>query len=100
MYVTNTEETNFMLLKNGRVLSWGPQSFTLGRKCKSAINENYVPREIEFKTKILDIACGKNHCLAKNEYYEVYSWGSNEFGQVFQKYFFKILIENKVIQLF
>lgn len=82
MHVANTEETMFALLRNGTVLSWGERSFTLGRKCKSSVLDCYIPKEIEFKNKILDIVCGKKHCLARNNIGEVFSWGSNEYGQV------------------
>jgi len=83
MHAANTEETVYLLLKNGILLSWGEKSFTLGRKCKSSVFDCYIPKEIEFKNRIVDIVCGKKHCLARSTNYEVFSWGSNEFGQVF-----------------
>jgi len=70
------------LLKNGKLLSWGGISFTLGRKCKTSVYDSFIPKEIEFKSNIIDIACGKNHCLARSVNHELYSWGNNEFGQV------------------
>ena len=82
MNIANTNESTFALLKNGRLLSWGEMSFTLGRKCKSSGVDCKIPKEIDFKNRIMDIVCGKNHCLARNIYNEVFSWGSNEFGQV------------------
>ena len=85
MNMTNTEETIFLLLRNGKLLSWGDPSFTLGRKCKNAGVDCYLPMEIIFKKPILDIACGKNHCLVRCNNHEVYSWGSNECGQVNNK---------------
>jgi alpha-tubulin suppressor-like RCC1 family protein len=71
-----------MLLKNGHLLSWGENTFSLGRKCKTSGGESSIPKEIEFKIKIIDVACGSEHILVRNIAMEVYSWGKNDFGQV------------------
>ena len=81
-----TEKTCFMLLRNGILLSWGEPCCTLGRiKDESSQESSYNPFPVKFfnsPTKIVDIACGFNHCLARGINYKVFSWGSNSHGQV------------------
>ena len=85
MLITSTEKNYFILLKNGRLLSWGENTFSLGRKCKTSGNESSIPKEIELKIKLLDITCGSEHILVRNVHMEVFSWGKNDFGQVINK---------------
>ena len=76
-----------MLLKNGYVLSWGGSHsiYQLGRSVRKDISELTQLRYIKLPKadlKIVDITCGKQHCLALTEYNIVLSWGENYFGQV------------------
>ena len=80
--VMATEKTAFMLLRNGIVLSWGQNWCTLGRKLADSTQDSYIPMAIKFGTKIVDLACGNNHCLARGANFKVYSWGNNSHGQV------------------
>lgn len=82
LQISATMETTLLLLKNGTVVSWGKNSSTLGRRCKDANVDSYLSYPIKFSTKIIDIACGRRHCLARGIDYKVYSWGFNEYGQV------------------
>jgi|GEM_PF-4617430 len=41
-----------------------------------------IPIKMESLSKILDISCNYNHCLAVGKDGTVYSWGTNAFGQL------------------
>jgi alpha-tubulin suppressor-like RCC1 family protein len=71
-----------MLLRNGTVVSWGLNRATLGRRCVDSSADSYLSFPIYFPTKIVDIACGRDHCLARGADFKVYSWGFNNYGQV------------------
>jgi alpha-tubulin suppressor-like RCC1 family protein len=73
-----------MLLSNGACVTWGLNRSTLGRKCSNAKMESYIPTPLKFKKKIGNIACGRNHCLAKSKNMSVFSWGQNTYGQVIE----------------
>lgn len=71
-------------MKNGIVLSWGESLITSGRKCKNSGEDRLIPMGIELNPKIivLDIACGQDHTLIKTNEHHLYTWGSNQEGQV------------------
>lgn len=82
LVVTSTNHTIFVLLRNGTLISIGDYSYTLGRKVVEAplLKDKLSP--IFFKRKIIDIACGKDHVLVKNEEFRLYTWGNNFYGQL------------------
>ena len=55
---------------------------TLGRKTGESKVACYFPFSLKLPTKAIDIACGREHCLAKGLNHVIYSWGSNSYGQV------------------
>lgn len=71
-----------MLLRNGTCISWGLNRATLGRRCMDANVDSYLPYPIKFPVRVVDIVCGRDHCLARGTDYKVYSWGFNNYGQV------------------
>jgi alpha-tubulin suppressor-like RCC1 family protein len=80
--VTCSNKTIMILLKNGTIVTWGEKANTLGRKLDFIKTDCYYPHSLKMLTKIIDIACGREHCLAKGLDYKVYSWGGNSYGQV------------------
>ena len=82
LHVIYTVYNIIMLLKNGTCVSWGLNRMTLGRRCTEANVDSYIPMAIKFPTKIVDIACGRNHVLTRGANFKVYSWGSNSHGQL------------------
>lgn len=78
--IENTKTTMLILLKNGIVISYGEQSSTLGRKFN--ILDRMKPDIIPFKRSVVDITCGRDHCLAKTDEFKIYSWGNNYYGQL------------------
>jgi alpha-tubulin suppressor-like RCC1 family protein len=82
LHVIYTVDNIILLLRNGTCISWGINRCTLGRRCTNSDSDSYRPMPIRFPTKIVDIACGRNHCLARGTNFKVYSWGSNNCGQV------------------
>jgi alpha-tubulin suppressor-like RCC1 family protein len=71
-----------VLLRNGTCISWGLNRSTLGRRCHDADIDSFLPYPIKFPTKIVDIACGRSHCLARGANFKTYSWGLNNYGQL------------------
>ena len=71
-----------VLLRNGSLCSWGDNGNTLGRKINEAKTECYIPFPIKPKVTFVDLACGREHCIARSDNYRVFSWGSNSMGQV------------------
>jgi alpha-tubulin suppressor-like RCC1 family protein len=83
MNIDCTNKTVIVLLKNGTVVSWGEESNTLGRKIIDYKVDTGIPMQIKNLSKITDLVCGREHCLAKAVDFKIYSWGSNSYGQVF-----------------
>lgn len=81
LVVENTKTTIVILLRNGTLMSLGEESVTLGRKIFD-LNDMLKPGIIPLKKKIVDVSCGKDHCLAKSEDSKLYSWGNNFYGQL------------------
>jgi alpha-tubulin suppressor-like RCC1 family protein len=49
---------------------------------------------------IVDIACGGYHCLSISNKSEIYSWGSNEYGQIGNGKYGKDKIQLTPIKIF
>lgn len=81
LVIEATKNSIIILLKNGTVISIGEDSHTLGRKIID-LNDKLKPNKILFKKPIVDISCGRDHCLAKSDEYRVYTWGNNFYGQL------------------
>ena len=76
-----TEKRVLLLLKNGRVISFFPNengNFLIRNDSTSFLK----PKIINFPIKVIDIACGDDHCLALGINGGVFSWGSNSQGQL------------------
>lgn len=80
----STENCHFFHLKNGNVLSWSDSYDTLGRKCSKTGEDrlDLLPVTFPKKLKIINLSCGKRHCIAKSDNNQIYTWGSNSLGQV------------------
>ncbi len=67
-----------LLTAQGQVFTWGGNQFgQLGLKDEK-LGIALDPMRVEFEKKnerIIDIACGQNHCLALNDSHQVYGWG-------------------------
>lgn len=62
--------------------SWGNDTPVLGRDIYSK-GDGYLPNEIlTFKDKVVCLAGGNNHMLALDIKKRVYSWGTNNVGQL------------------
>jgi alpha-tubulin suppressor-like RCC1 family protein len=77
-----TVQNLIMLLKNGVCITWGMNRSTLGRRCQDSQADSYVPKPIKIPAKVVDVVCGRQHCLARGVNYKVYCWGYNTHGQL------------------
>ena len=77
-----TMSTVILLLRNGTLCSWGDKGNTLGRGISEALNDCYIPVQIKPRVTFVDLACGREHCIARSDNYRVFSWGSNANGQL------------------
>ena len=75
-----TMSTVILLLRNGTLCSWGDKGNTLGRGISEALNDCYIPVQIKPRVTFVDLACGREHCIARSDNYRVFAWGSNAFG--------------------
>jgi len=78
---------NFMLLKNGNLLTWGGFNSLkqIGRTVELHMLEQILPKIINLpkqNLKIIDIVLGTEHCIAKTIDNRIISWGENDKGQV------------------
>lgn len=79
--IQHTQKTVFILLKNGTILYFFPEGNS--NKINVYDNKNFlIPNSIKIPTKISDLACGYDHCLALGVNSKIYSWGSNSYGQL------------------
>ena len=58
-----------------------------------------VPTPIELPEEILEIACGREHCLALGKY-GLYSWGTNDYGQLGEGDLFKFACKPRTVEFF
>ena len=65
--------------ERGEVYLWG-----FGENLYSTLKENfaYVPERVQLPKKVLEVACGRSHILARTEEQNVYAWGNCDFGQL------------------
>lgn len=82
LLIKSTSKTIMALLRNGTVVTFGEESNTLGRRLIDTKMDSFIPCPLTIATKIIDIACGREHCIAKGVNYKIYTWGSNSYGQV------------------
>lgn len=88
--VQSGEAFTASLTESGQVYTWGSNGqhsiwsrlggrrHCLGRKKPEKLVQ---PLPIEFQEEIVDIKCGRSHCLALGVN-NLYSWGSNDYGQL------------------
>lgn len=82
LHICYTTFNLIVLLRNGTCVTWGLNRTTLGRRCADSDAESFIPHPIKLQVRVVDIACGRNHCLARGSNFKVYSWGTNSFGQL------------------
>lgn len=80
--VENTSKSIFMLLKNGTVISLKISNQGGFKKYNENKNNFGIPQQVKFTVSVVDVVCGKDHCLAKGKNNKIYSWGSNSYGQL------------------
>lgn len=73
-----------LLIKNGRVYSWGTNGF--GEQGTGefmpTLNRTPVPVSSLAGVPVKDVAAGLHHSMALGEDGSVYAWGANEYGQL------------------
>jgi len=76
------DATSFAMAETGEVYAFG--NGTMGQMGSGDLVSYNKPTIISalFGCPVKSIACGKNHCLALTFGGNVYSWGSNKFGQL------------------
>jgi len=69
---------------NGEVFTWGMNSYgQLGHGDRQNRNTpTKVQTLADAAVKIAQVSCGRSHTIAVSDYGEVFTWGSNEFGQL------------------
>jgi alpha-tubulin suppressor-like RCC1 family protein len=81
--VESTKKSIFVLLKNGTVFSWKIVGLNGNKKFfDQQKSSKKIPVPLKFSVAVVDIVCGKEHCLAKGRNNKIYSWGSNAYGQL------------------
>jgi alpha-tubulin suppressor-like RCC1 family protein len=80
--VEYTSKSIFMLLKNGTVITWRISNQGGVKKFYDAKNTLRLPQQVKFPVTVVDVVCGREHCLAKGRNNKIYSWGSNSYGQL------------------
>lgn len=78
--IESTKKNIFFLLKNGEIIFY--EIDKRGRLVYSENVSKLIPDKLNLKTKLVDLVCGKFHCLAKGINNKIYSWGSNSHGQL------------------
>lgn len=73
-----------LLTDEGIVYSWGQSNFSgqLGREAKEKECEKPTMISELSKEIVVQVACGKYHCLALTEDGKLFGWGQNRAGQV------------------
>lgn len=80
-----TKFNTILLSNSGDVYSWGECTFCLGRACETR-EMSRVPELIPAfsDVSIIRLAAGEDHVLARDSNSKVWSWGSNDYGQLGQ----------------
>lgn len=85
-FILSIEFTNksiFLLLKNGNIVKFGGQSpQQSGSRIEDIFSSYDRPQQIKIPTKVIDISCGYEHCLARGRDCKIFSWGINSYGQL------------------
>mmetsp|Transcript_6923 Transcript_6923/g.17720 ORF Transcript_6923/g.17720 Transcript_6923/m.17720 type:complete len:574 (-) Transcript_6923:125-1846(-) len=74
-----------LLTDQGIVYSWGGtnEMGQLGRQCSEELAREACPIVDTIKNEVIvQVACGKEHCLALSQEGKLYSWGGNKAGQL------------------
>jgi hypothetical protein len=81
-----TKFNTILLSNSGDVYSWGECTFSLGRACETR-DMSRVPEMIPAfsDVSIIRLAAGDDHVLARDSNSKVWSWGSNDYGQLGKK---------------
>lgn len=74
-------QNTFLLSTQGKVYSWGTFNETLGRPATNKM-EAKTPTQINELTEIIQLAAGQDHVLALDMQGCIYTWGSNQYGQL------------------
>eukprot|EP00871_Galdieria_phlegrea_P003117 jgi/Galph1/3806/GphlegSOOS_G2478.1 len=70
-------------LREDGLYTWGWGEH--GQLGQGSLVDSFVPKKVSFEhneVSVEQLACGDRHCLARTKTGEVYTWGSNEFGQL------------------
>lgn len=83
LQIVCTKSNSLLLSNSGDVYSWGECTFALGRDCES-IEMSRVPEIIpEFsEVSVIRLAAGEDHVIARDSQSRVWTWGSNDYGQL------------------
>lgn len=86
-FIASSENHILALTNNGDVYSWGSDKYGQlghGNKSNPDYNKLVSPRRIDAlkKTFVMGIAVGDSHSICFTDKGEVYSWGSNQHGQL------------------
>lgn len=80
--ISLSEDTAYVTLRNGVVLKIVNDKDQDLKTNEELMKLNKIPNSIKISTRIIDLVCGKEHCLAKGRNNLVYSWGKNTYGQL------------------
>lgn len=86
-FILSIEFTNksiYFLLKNGNIVKFGGQTPPTAsrRRMEEVYSSIDSPQQIKIPTKVIDISCGYEHCLARGRDCKIFSWGINSYGQL------------------
>jgi alpha-tubulin suppressor-like RCC1 family protein len=80
-YISSGPYHTLVLLENGTLLGCGSNSF--GKLCRNAdVNAVYTIRVMDMLTNVVDVAAGPSFNIAVTKDGKVWSWGSNNKGQL------------------
>lgn len=89
-----------LVMENGKIYSFGSNDYgQLGHhksRTRAGYSDSYIPKfyyclTLYFNLELVegldahviaDVACGSHHTLVKNEWGEIFAWGSNSKGQL------------------
>ena len=80
--VEHTNKSMYILLKTGTLISWKAETQSANKRILEQKSKTRIPIQVKFQTSVIDIVCGRDHCIAKGHNNKIYSWGSNSFGQL------------------
>ena len=77
-----TGDKAYVLLKNGLLIKLLFDAEQNIDKINELLQFNQIPNAIKFSTKIVDVACGFEHTIARGRNDRIYAWGKNTYGQL------------------